>query len=207
MHVQYAMALKWLNMKAKNEGGVNALARKLGVPPATLYRVLKGDSPPAADRLISWLEQLGASLSFPDEQMEHFELIFKVKAQAGSGDVLLTSCEREGVYAFRSDFLQREGICVERSILLDVSGQSMEPLIRHRDTILVDQSSRALCDGEIFLVGLGKELLVKRVQRIPRGWLLHSENEIFRDIHVEEKDLCSGAFRVYGQVRWFGRVL
>lgn len=86
--------------------------------------------------------------------------------------------------------------------MLDVIGHSMEPMIRHKDTILVDQSVKELRDGDIFLVGFGEELLVKRVQRTPRGWLLKSENRDFSDIVVEGPDLET--FRVYGRVRWFG---
>ena len=71
--------------------------------------------------------------------------------------------------------------------------------------ILVDQQARDLIDGKIFLVGFGDELLVKRVQRTARGWLLRSENRDYADIPVEGQDL--EAFRVYGRVRWFGRVL
>ena len=56
--------------------------------------------------------------------------------------------------------------------MLDVIGNSMEPLIRHKDTILVDQSVKEPSDGKIFLVGLGEELLVKRLQRTARA--LHS---------------------------------
>ena len=89
--------------------------------------------------------------------------------------------------------------------MLDVIGNSMEPLIRHKDTILVDQSVKEPSDGKIFLVGLGEELLVKRLQRTARGWLLRSENRDFADVAVEGPDLK--AFRVYGRVRWFGRVL
>ena len=67
------------------------------------------------------------------------------------------------------------------------------------------QSVKELRDGDIFLVGFGEELLVKRVQRTPRGWLLKSENRDFSDIVVEGPDLET--FRVYGRVRWFGRVV
>ncbi|MEI3478590.1 MAG: S24 family peptidase [Bilophila sp.] len=98
-------------------------------------------------------------------------------------------------------------VCIhpKSSVMLDVLGNSMEPVIRHKDTILVDQSEKTLKDGKIFLVGFGDELLVKRVQRTPRGWLLKSENKDYSDITVEGADLDS--FRVYGRVRWFGRVV
>ena len=72
------------------------------------------------------------------------------------------------MYAFRDDFLRRVGVHAKESVMLDVIGHSMEPMIRHKDTILVDQSVKELRDGDIFLVGFGEELLVKRVQRTPR---------------------------------------
>ena len=128
-----------------------------------------------------------------------------VVAQAGAGSSLITSDEVLGMYAFRDDFLRRVGVHAKESVMLDVIGHSMEPMIRHKDTILVDQSVKELRDGDIFLVGFGEELLVKRVQRTPRGWLLKSENRDFSDIVVEGPDLET--FRVYGRVRWFGRVV
>ncbi|MFQ8889020.1 MAG: hypothetical protein ACLR7Z_12425 [Bilophila wadsworthia] len=47
--------------------------------------------------------------------------------------------------AFRDDFLRRVGVAKE-SVMLDVIGHSMEPMIRHKDTILVDQSVKELRD-------------------------------------------------------------
>ena len=101
--------------------------------------------------------------------------------------------------------LMEEILAQGGSVEMTVTGHSMEPMIRHKDTILVDQSVKELRDGDIFLVGFGEELLVKRVQRTPRGWLLKSENRDFSDIVVEGPDLET--FRVYGRVRWFGRVV
>lgn len=137
--------------------------------------------------------------------IDPYEYIPKVKAKAGAGSSLLTSGEVIGHYAFRRDFLKNAHVCAKYAVMLDVLGSSMEPLIRDKDTILVDESRTTLKDGEIFLVGLGEELLVKRVQKTLRGWILSSENKDFSDIPVEYAELEQ--FRVYGQVRWFGRVL
>ena len=159
------------------------------------------------EKAIEWLnkkaEKAGGIIVFPDERMEGYTLIPKVVAQAGAGSSLITSDEVLGMYAFRDDFLRRVGVHAKESVMLDVIGHSMEPMIRHKDTILVDQSVKELRDGDI--VGFGEELLVKRVQRTPRGWLLKSENRDFSDIVVEGPDLET--FRVYGRVRWFGRVV
>ncbi|WP_302554043.1 S24 family peptidase [uncultured Bilophila sp.] len=128
---------------------------------------------------------------------------FEKHPHACGEDSLITSDEVLGYYAFRRDFLNRVGIHSKESVMLDVIGNSMEPLIRHKYTILVEQQETTLIDGKIFLVGFG--VLVKRVQRTARGWLLRSENKDYADIMVEGPDLEN--FRVYGRVHWFGRVL
>lgn len=205
MKTEYEKAVEWLNKKAEKAGGITNLAKALGASSTTFFRVLKGGPPPGADKLLSWMEQLGGKIAFPDEKIEGYTMIPKVVAQAGAGSSLITSDEVLGMYAFRDDFLYRVNIHPKDSVMMDVIGHSMEPMIRHKDTILVDQFVKTLKDGEIFLVGFGEELLVKRVQRTPRGWLLKSENKDFSDIVVEGTDLEN--FRVYGRVRWFGRVI
>lgn len=207
---KYDKILNQLNQLIERRGGNKAtLMRLAGVDPDTekskFYKFLSGASVPKADALIEWLDRLGFRITPPDEKLEGFTLIPKVSAQAGAGSSLVTSDDVLGMYAFRDDFLCRVGIHSKDSVMMDVLGHSMEPLIRHKDTILVDQSTKDLKDGEIFLVGFGEELLVKRVQRTPRGWLLRSENRDFVDVAVEGTDLEN--FRVYGRVRWFGRVI
>ena len=174
MKTDYEKAIEWLNKKAEKAGGITNLGKTVGAPASTFFRVLKGGSPPGADKLLDWISQLGGKIVFPDERMEGYTLIPKVVAQAGAGSSLITSDEVLGMYAFRDDFLRRVGVHAKESVMLDVIGHSMEPMIRHKDTILVDQSVKELRDGDIFLVGFGEELLVKRVQRTPRGWLLKS---------------------------------
>ena len=200
----YEKLRAWLSEQAEKKG-TSTLLKQVGAPKSTFYRVCSGGSPPGADAFLDWMEKLGVRFALPDEALESYTMIPKVMAKAGAGSSLITEDDVLGMYAFRNDFLRRVGIHAQHSVMLDVMGDSMEPLIRNQDTILVDQSDRVLKDGEIFLVGFGDELLVKRVQRTPRGWLLRSENNNFRDVPVEGVDL--DMFRVYGRVRWFGRVL
>ena len=188
-----------------HNGNVSAAAAFFGINVHTLRRWLLDERTPSVKEIGKALDLIGVRVQEPDEKLEEFSMVPKVQARAGAGSSLITSDEVEGLYAFRNDFLTRVGIQPLRSVMLDVMGESMEPLIRNRDTILVDQSAQELIDGKIFLVGFGDELLVKRVQRTPRGWLLRSENKDYADIIVEGPDLET--FRIYGRVRWFGRVL
>lgn len=171
------------------------------------YKFLGGQSIPQGDALVEWLIRMGFTITPPDEKLQGYAMIPKVRATAGAGESLVTSGKVTGQYAFRERFLEREHINPEKCVLMCVVGDSMEPLIREGDTILVDESEkgREPRDGYIFVVGLGEALMVKRLAKIPNGWRLCSENKERRDVDVQGDDLDT--FRVYGRVRWFGRVV
>ena len=124
MKTDYEKAIEWLNKKAEKAGGITNLGKTVGAPASTFFRVLKGGSPPGADKLLDWISQLGGKIVFPDERMEGYTLIPKVVAQAGAGSSLITSDEVLGMYAFRDDFLRRVGVHAKESVMLDVIGQA-----------------------------------------------------------------------------------
>lgn len=132
-------------------------------------------------------------------------MIPKVTARAGAGSSLVTEGEVLGMYAFRSDFLHRVGIHAKYSVMMDVLGQSMEPLIRDRDI----HPRGPVFPGAARRRNLSDRLRGRTARQAgaahrPR-WLLRSENRDYADIVVEGPDLEN--FRVYGRVRWFGRVI
>ena len=189
-----------------HDGVVRRAAKEFGMEEgALLTQWLSGQRTPSLKSLAPILEKMGVTLQAPSLDPVEYVMIPKVAARAGAGSSLLTEDAVHGYYAFRREFLQREHICGNHAVMLDVLGDSMAPLILNRDTILVDQSSTELRDGNIYLVGLGDELLVKRLQRTPRGWMLVSQNQDYAPMTVEGPDLEN--FRVYGRVRWFGRVI
>lgn len=191
----------------EHHGGVTRRAAlALGFKDSSLLtQWLNGTRTPSLAVLAPVLDQLGIHLEGPGLDMESFALVPKVEAKAGAGSSLLTSGEVEGRYAFRRPFLNRIGINEKAAVLMEVMGSSMEPLIRNGDTILVDESAQEPRDNQIFLIGLDDELMVKRLQKIPGGWNIHSENPGVPDVAVTGPALDS--LRIYGRVRWFGRVL
>lgn len=203
----YDQLLKRLKEEAARHKSEADLMRRLDASKSTFYRALDEKDPklPKSDELCRWLEKLRAQIVFPDEEMEDYVMIPKVKAVAGAGASLETNGDVSGMYAFRSDFLQREHISPKKAVMMMVRGDSMEDLIRDGDTILIDQTDNQPQDGRIFVVGFGDELMVKRLQKIPTGWNVCSENPKYGNFPVEGDDLEN--FRVYGRVRWFGRVI
>ncbi len=183
------------------------MARFLGLKPTTatkLYSFLKG-SDTQYSSVVDWLERLGGQVALPNEEIERYAMVPKVRAVAGAGESLVTSGRVSGFYAFRQDFLEREKIHPETCVLMQVIGDSMEPLIREGDTILVDERCKEPKDGKIYVVGLGDALMVKRLAKIPNGWKLCSDNKERGDTPVQGDDLDT--LRIYGRVRWFGRIV
>ena len=189
----------------RDDRQISWLSKQTGISQASLSRAAKGKQELGLGAVSKLVDFFGLNVAEPGVDPVEYVMVPKVEAKAGAGSSLITDGEVQGYYAFRLNFLQRVGISTQNSILMDVMGDSMQPLILSGDTILVDQSQKDPKDGGIFLVGFDQELLVKRLQKTARGWLLVSQNPNFSPIAVEDSDL--DLFRVYGRVRWFGRVV
>ena len=162
----------------------------------------------AFSTIAGWLERLGGKVIMPKEDIKElasYRFVPKVAAIAGAGATLETSDEILGYYAFRADWMGMEHVSERNSVLMDVRGDSMEPLLKDGDTLLLDQSDTEILDGRIYVVTLGDELRVKRIQKSMRGYVLRSENPRYADITVEGEDLS--AFKVHGRVRWCAKML
>ena len=119
-----------------------------------------------------------------------------LEASAGPG---ATAAEEIPVDAFRFSrrWLRENGLEPAQLSAIRVMGDSMDPLLRDGDEILVDRTPRALRDG-IHVVRVGDALLVKRVQTgIPGRIVLESENSAYRPIELEPGDV-----EVVGRVVW-----
>ena len=126
--------------------------------------------------------------------------------------ILLSAGSRELVLAAETpplvvdpDWLRRIGLSAEHAAVLYAQGDSMAPLIREGDVLLVDLSDRALHDGRIFAIRYAHELRVRRLFRRYDGWLiLRTENRqrypdetvppLDHNVHIE----------IIGRVLWRG---
>lgn len=117
-------------------------------------------------------------------------------ASAGPGAFAL---EEAPVDAFRFSrrWLRAQGFDAAMLSAIAVAGDSMEPLLRDGDEILVDRTPRPLRDG-IHVVRLGDALMVKRLQSgVPGRVVLESENKAYSPIEVP-----AGEVEVIGRVVW-----
>jgi len=130
----------------------------------------------------------------------------KVKARlsAGTGS-LETSGDTEKFCHFRSDWINRKcrpGQCV----VMDVTGDSMEPTIRDKDIVLLDQGQTDIISGSVYAIGIDDEVLIKHVDKVPGHYVLRSANKEYAPINVDLTDESLNV-RIIGRVLWMGREL
>ncbi|MEP7222061.1 MAG: S24 family peptidase [Novosphingobium sp.] len=100
-------------------------------------------------------------------------------------------------FRFSTRWLRSQGFDPAMLSAINVAGDSMEPLLRDGDEILVDRTPRPLRDG-IHVIRVGDALMVKRVQSgLPGRVVLESENPAYRSIELPPEDVA-----VIGRVVW-----
>ena len=122
--------------------------------------------------------------------------LVRAKLDAGGGSYVVDSRMEEEI-AFRQPWLLQRGNPGEM-VLMEVSGDSMEPLIKEGDMVLVDQSQKDLYAGGIYAVGVQETIMVKRVERHPRRLILVSANPDYSPIHLQGDEI--EALRIIGRV-------
>lgn len=159
------------------------------------------------DKIKQYLRGLGLpyeSASVPhDMAPEGFSLVRKVSAMLGAGSSLVTDDEPDGFYAFRLDFLDRLGLKA-KPVLFGVIGDSMEPTLKSGDTVLIDEADKTIRAGQLYGVGIGDELHIKRVFVKPNGSVvLKSDNPAHPTWEIPKDERP----RIVGRARWVGRIL
>lgn len=207
----YTHAKKWLREMADEEGGINALARRIGTSHQKMRRALEGETDPAASAFLNWLESIGAKIVFPDEEDRKLRLV-KIPlagSEIGAGSSFFYDDDDDDearTYTFREDFINRLNAPVDKLRLFRVRGTSMEPDICSGDVVLVQfKEGVKPRDGDVLVIRVGSELLIKQVFFAPgHKLLLRSKNKDWPDIEVF---LDADDFEVIGIPRWVGRQL
>ena len=192
------------------------LASALNINRSAITQARKKDSIP--DR---WILQLyrsfGLSPDWIESGMGHtfqqqsnpnddiFADVPKVKARlsAGGGSFEVGS-EIEGYYAFRNDWLKAKGT-LDKMVLMDIFGNSMEPEMKDGDTILIDESQKDILAGAIYAVGVDDTIMVKRLEKHPNKLVLISDNKDYSPIYLQSDEIDS--VRIIGKVIWICREL
>lgn len=200
------------------------IAESVGTTPRHLSSIKTGHGKPSLDLM----ERLSEMVGYTSEQVaqigravlegrkpelrrassawDDFKIVPMVKAQPKGGtSSLITDDDLSRHYMFREDFLRRKGN-PDMMVMFKVWGDSMAPLISDQDTILVDESQNHPQEGQIYIVGIDDDIIVKRIARQPKKLILRSESPEWEDIEISKENYTVD-FRVYGKVLWVGKEL
>jgi len=121
-----------------------------------------------------------------------------LEASAGPGAVGAAEIAFDA-FRFSRRWLREQGLEPAQLSSIRVLGDSMDPLLRDGDEILVDRTPRAFREG-VHVVRLGEALHVKLLQAVPPGGLrLISKNAAYEPVEVAMSDVD-----VVGRVVWKG---
>jgi len=126
------------------------------------------------------------------------------RLSAGGGS-LENGGELVGHFAFRSDWVHRKGN-PEKMALMRVTGDSMEPEIRHGDMVLIDQGKTQIYGHAFYAVGINDEIYIKEIETLPgQRLVLRSLNTRYSPIEVDLRGDLADSVRIIGRVLWWCR--
>ncbi len=133
-----------------------------------------------------------------DRADEDFHAIPRLSLAAAAGPGQFAGGETPfDNFGFSGRWLRENGFDPKMLSALTVEGDSMEPLLRHGDEILVDRGSRFERDG-VHVVRMGDALMVKRLASAGAGRIaLLSQNLAYPPVEVSLDEI-----EVLGRVVW-----
>lgn len=150
----------------------------------------------------SWIEGGTGSIYLKSSSSDDmaFKSIPKVAARLSAGTGSFECQDNITDYlSFQTKWLSQKG-SANAMVAMEVFGQSMEPVIREGDTVLIDQSQTRIIAGAIFAVGVDDTILVKRLEKHPNRLVLCSDNKDYEPIYLNYEDMDT--IRVIGKVIW-----
>ena len=146
----------------------------------------------------------GVRLASPGIDPDDYDLVPLVDAHLSAGDgAFVLSEQATAYYAFRRAWVRSVAASARTLVLLHVSGESMQPTIKHGDTVMIDTARRQLLDGGIFAIRIDHTILVKRLSFRPGGRIrVVSDNR-----ECEPYEIAADELHILGQVIWHCRVL
>ena len=188
---------------------LSALSRMIGRNSSYLQQYISKGSPRKLEeedrrRLAEFFGVTEAELGAPEEKSlkdrgDWVEVPrISLEASAGPG---ATAAEEIPFDAFRFSrrWLRENGLEPAQLSAIRVMGDSMDPLLRDGDEILVDRTPRPFREG-VHVVRLGEALHVKLLQAVPPDRLrLISKNAAYEPVEVGMADVD-----VVGRVVWKG---
>ena len=195
-------------LAAARNASLAALSRMIGRNSSYLQQFVTKGSPRKLEeedrrKLADFFAVAESELGAPEDRGEpRGEFVdiprLPLEASAGPGATAAQEIPFDS-FRFSRRWLREQGLEPRQLSAIRVMGDSMDPLLRDGDEILVDRTPRAFREG-VHVVRLGDALHVKLLQAVPPGRLrLISKNPAYEPVEVAMADVD-----VVGRVVWKG---
>jgi phage repressor protein C with HTH and peptisase S24 domain len=152
----------------------------------------------------NWRSRPSVAAFHPDDDLPDDIVLVpesRIEFSGGNGRINYELVEDQEPATYRRSWFQKYGINPERVRRFRVAGDSMEPLLYARDTILVNLDETQVVDGRLYALRYGDQLRVKYLSRRLDGTLiLRSVNPSYKDEEVSS-ELANEHITVIGRVR------
>lgn len=204
-------------VESQQKGNWRKFAIGAGLTPSTLQGIKDRGVIPGGETLLRIARFAGVSVDWlltgegPREESrgvdpEAFAEIPLAQARPSAGNGTLLNEGDDALvktFSFRRDWLKELGP-VDRLVLVQVSGDSMIPTLADGDLVMVHTGRRDVRTGRLFVLRLGDELVVKRLQSLPGGAVsvISDNREVYPPFQAQVSEI-----KVIGEVLWrAGRV-
>ncbi|ELI0636736.1 S24 family peptidase [Vibrio harveyi] len=191
------LELKKLTRTSKNTD----LSKALGVSPSTVQTWRSRGKIP--EDIFIKANQIAKSGSLAPRG--YLELkFFDVEVSAGHG-ALVEKEEESSAMVFSERFIRQElGFNPNNIFLMPVRGDSMAPTLKNQSIVMVNRMDGFSTDG-IYVFRYDNRLMVKRLQFLPNGIKVVSDNSSYEAWELGKKDIEGTDFEIIGEVVWSGQ--
>ncbi|GKW23423.1 XRE family transcriptional regulator [Pectobacterium versatile] len=176
-------------------GSGRDFAKKAGIGYSTVHNYLQAVSSPTLENLVLLAKAGGVSVEWLATGKE-----FSKSAGTGQTEKLLKVpfIDSDNFLLLDSSTFPDLQKMAEALAALRVSTDVMEPTFTIGSVLLVDQFQKQLKEGKVVVLHKEGNYLYKRVQIVPDGYNLSSDNNKYKPMIVKEESLSS--FDVLGEV-------
>ncbi|AIW20151.1 helix-turn-helix transcriptional regulator [Vibrio coralliilyticus] len=189
--------LKKLTKTSKNTD----LSKALGVSPSTIqtWRT-RGKIP---EDIFLKAQQIFKTGSLTPKGYVELKF-YDVEVSAGHG-ALVEKEEESNAMVFSEKFLRQDlGYNPNNIFLMPVRGDSMTPTLKNQSIVMVNRVDGFSTDG-IYVFRYDGRLMVKRLQFLPNGIKVVSDNSAYEPWALSKEDVQGADFEIIGEVVWSGQ--
>lgn len=129
---------------------------------------------------------------------------YDIEVSAGHG-ALVEKVEESNAMVFSEKFIRHElGFNPNNIFLMPVRGDSMSPTLKNQSIVMVNRIDGFSTDG-VYVFRYDGRLMVKRLQFLPHGIKVVSDNLAYEAWEINKEDVASADFEIIGEVVWSGQ--